>query len=65
MNLCELPSALDALMQHFKQPIHDTLANSPNLSIPFILYLLGIYAKGNDEKTSMVDVLRTLFIGEH
>ena len=61
----ELPSALDALMQHFKQPIHDTLVNTPNLSIPFILYLLGIYAKGNDEKTPMVDVLRTLFIGEH
>ncbi len=61
----ELPPALDALMHNFKQPIHDTLVKSPKLSIPFILYLLSIYAKGNDEKMLMVDVLRTLFIGVH
>ncbi|MCK4842004.1 MAG: hypothetical protein KAT04_08985 [Methylococcales bacterium] len=64
-NEVELPSVMEALALNFKQPIHDALVNSSELSVPHILHHLEIYARGNQEKMLMVDVLRTLFIGEH
>jgi hypothetical protein len=60
-----LPPPMEALLQNFKQPIHETLSHSARISIPYILHHLDIYARGNEEKMKMVDVLRTLFIGEH
>lgn len=63
----QLQPVLELLKHSFKQPISSALQNNSALAIgvPYILHPLDVYAKEKSDKKAMVEVLRTLFIGEH
>ncbi|MGZ4980491.1 MAG: hypothetical protein ACXWE4_04300 [Methylobacter sp.] len=63
----EVAPVKELLKQNFGPPISKALRENQTLiaSVPHILHPLVVFAKGKTENEEMVEVLRTLFIGEH
>lgn len=56
-----------AKKQSFKPAISKALHENSTLAlrVPYILHHLDAYAKADEANKAMIEVLRTLFIGEH
>lgn len=58
---------MEQLKQSFKPSISKALHENSTLAlrVPYILHHLDAYAKADEENKGMIEVLRTLFIGDH
>lgn len=64
---CSSLPVMEQLKQSFKPAISKALHENSTLAlrVPYILHHLDAYAKADEDNKAMIEVLRTLFIGEH